>query len=112
MLRAYEKDWNRGLDILWLSNILYDYTAGYPFLISRLCQIMEQNSPEGWSKEEFQYAVRELLKTPNTLFDDLSKKLSEYPELKEMIYHILFHGRKLPMKRRTIASKSEKCLVS
>ncbi|MEY8482703.1 hypothetical protein AALD74_12725 [Lachnospiraceae bacterium 48-21] len=94
MLRAYEKDWNRGLDILWLSNILYDYTAGYPFLISRLCQIMEQNSPEGWSKEGFQYAVRELLKTPNTLFDDLSKKLSEYPELKEMIYHILFHGRK------------------
>lgn len=94
MLRDYENDRNIGIDVDWLSNTLLDYTCGYPFLVSRLCQIMEENAPEGWSKEGFQQAVRELLKTPNTLFDDMSKKLSEYPELKEMIYSILFQGRK------------------
>lgn len=94
MLRDYETDWNIGIDIPWMSNTLYDYTSGYPFLVSRLCQIMAQNPPESWSKEGFQDAVREFLKTPNTLFDDMSKKLSEYPELKEMIYNILFQGKR------------------
>ena len=94
MLRDYENDRNISLNIDWLGNTLLSYTSGYPFLVSRLCQIMDENAPEGWSKEGFQQAVRELLKTPNILFDDMSKKLSEYPELKEMIYSILFQGRK------------------
>ena len=94
MLKDYETDWNIGINIPWMSNTLYDYTSGYPFLVSRLCQIMAQNPPESWSKEGFQDAVREFLKTPNTLFDDMSKKLSEYPELKEMIYNILFQGKR------------------
>ena len=94
MLREYEQDWHMGIDIPWISHALYDYTSGYPFLISRLCQIMAQTAPNGWSRDGFQRAVRELLKTPNTLFDDMSKKLSEYPELKEMIVSILFQGKK------------------
>lgn len=94
MLRDYEKDWNTGIDITWMSNILYEYTSGYPFLVSKLCQIMAQNGRTGWSQDGFQCAVRELLKAPNTLFDDMSKKLAEYPELKEMIQSILFQGKK------------------
>ena len=94
MLRDYEKDWNAGIDITWMSNILYEYTSGYPFLVSKLCQIMAQNGRTGWSQDGFQCAVRELLKAPNTLFDDMSKKLAEYPELKEMIQSILFQGKK------------------
>ena len=94
MLRDYENDRNIGMDIDWIGNTLLSHTSGYPFLVSRLCQIMAENAPEGWSKDGFQQAVRELLKTPNTLFDDMSKKLSEYPELKEMICSILFQGRK------------------
>ena len=94
MIRDYENDWNMGIDIAWMSSILYEYTSGYPFLVSRLCQIMAQNGREGWSREGFQGAVRELLKAPNALFDDMSKKLAEYPELKEMIHSILFQGKK------------------
>ena len=94
MIRDYENDWNMGIDIAWMSSILYEYTSGYPFLVSRLCQIMAQNGREGWRQEGFQGAVRELLKAPNALFDDMSKKLAEYPELKEMIHSILFQGKK------------------
>lgn len=92
MLRDYENDRNIGIDVDWLSNILLDYICGYPFLVSRLCQIMEENAPGGWSKEGFQQAVRELLKTPNTLFDDMSKKLSENPELKEMSFEMKLYN--------------------
>ena len=94
MLKEYEDDWNMGIDIAWMSSILYEYTSGYPFLVSRLCQIMAQDAPKGWSREGFQCAVRELLKEPNTLFDDMGKKLADYPELKEMIQSILFQGKK------------------
>lgn len=94
MLRDYANDHNLSIDIDWLAHALLNYTSGYPFLVSRLCQIMEANAPESWNKESFQQAVRELLKTSNTLFDDMSKKLSEYPELKEMIQSILFQGKK------------------
>ncbi|MCD8133017.1 MAG: AAA-like domain-containing protein [Clostridiales bacterium] len=103
MLRQYESDWNTGMDVEEISHYLYDYTSGYPYLVSRLCQIMaegvKEDEPESerlrhWSREALQIAVREILKKPNTLFDDMSKKLADYPKLKEMIYSILFQGKK------------------
>lgn len=103
MLRQYEADWNTGMNVEEISRLLYDYTMGYPYLVSRLCQIMADGVPEfgsrseraaHWSRDAFQIAVREILKRPNTLFDDMSKKLADYPKLKEMIYCILFRGEK------------------
>ncbi|MCD7714873.1 MAG: hypothetical protein LUI39_00275 [Lachnospiraceae bacterium] len=81
MLSQYEADWNTGMNMDRISQLLYDYTMGYPFLVSRLCQIMARNvteystrdeKKESWDDEAFQRAVRELLRTPNTLFDDMS----------------------------------------
>ena len=40
-----------------------------------------------------------LLKEPNTLFDDMTKKLLDYPKLKEMLQSILFTGVNFPFKR-------------
>ncbi|MCD7883972.1 MAG: AAA-like domain-containing protein [Lachnospiraceae bacterium] len=101
MLLQYEMDWDTGMDADNISQLLYDYTSGYPFLVSRLCQIMAQNVTEAspkeerakaWSAEAFQDAVREILRKTNTLFDDMVKKLADYPKLREMIYSILFQG--------------------
>ncbi|MCD8015495.1 MAG: AAA-like domain-containing protein [Lachnospiraceae bacterium] len=103
MLQQYEEDWHTGMDIPKISRLLSDYTSGYPFLVSRLCQIMaqaviESSSKEerqrAWSSEAFQDAVREILKRSNTLFDDMVKKLADYPKLKEMIYAILLQGKR------------------
>ncbi|MCD8021907.1 MAG: AAA-like domain-containing protein [Lachnospiraceae bacterium] len=104
MLRQYEDDWHTGMDIDAISQLLYDYTRGYPYLVTRLCQIMAESMTgcesaeekiKCWNQEAFQNAVCELLKKPNTLFDDMSKKLADYPKLKEMIYSILFQGKKI-----------------
>ena len=40
--------------------------------------------------------MKELVTESNTLFDDMVKKLDEYPELKKMLYMILFRGEKIP----------------
>ena len=73
---------------------IYSYTSGYPFLVSRLCQILDEKSLE-WNKEGLLQAVKSLLHERNTLFDDIVKKLYEFPEMKQMFKDILLNGRKI-----------------
>ena len=67
---------------------IYDYTAGYPFLVSRLCQLLDEKvclMPEyaskkaAWTKDGFNAAVRLLLQENNTLIESLIGKLLAYP---------------------------------
>lgn len=41
------------------------------------------------------------MKEPNTLFDDMTKKLLDYPQLQEMLQNMLFGGIDFPFKRET-----------
>ena len=38
MLQEYESDHRTGDEYIKMSELLYAYTAGYPFLVSRICQ--------------------------------------------------------------------------
>lgn len=98
MLTDYEKDHLTGMDIPLLSSLLYDYTSGYPFLVSRICKILDERiaqdlpSASAWTKAGFLEAIRLLLTEKNPLFDSLSSKLDNYPELKQLLNHLLFQG--------------------
>lgn len=102
MLTAYENDHNTGMNLQSLAELIYDYTSGYPFLVSALCKIMDeeisgaQNKAAIWTDNGLTEAVRVLLKQPNTLFDDMIKHLVEYPELNAILQSILFEGREYP----------------
>ena len=83
MLHAYEHDYDTGMDVLQMAENIYNYTSGYPFLVSRLCRIMDEILPgrkdfqekkEIWTQTGFLAAVKELLTESNTLFDDMVKK--------------------------------------
>ncbi len=67
MLRAYETDVHTGMDVESMADLLYEDTSGYPFLVSRLCKIMDEELPrtaefssalESWSREGFLAADR------------------------------------------------------
>lgn len=45
MLTEYESDCHTGMDIALLSGLLYDYTSGYPCLVSRPCKFMDERIP-------------------------------------------------------------------
>ena len=101
MLLSYEKDHQTGMDISLIAGLLYDYTSGYPFLVSRLCKIMDEKLPGQtgyddktftWSKDGFQAALQLLLSESNTLFDDMQKKISDNPCLKKILYELLYEG--------------------
>lgn len=42
MIAEYEADHHTGMDMGQMSRLLYDYTAGYPYLVSRLCKFMDE----------------------------------------------------------------------
>ena len=103
MIQEYEQEHRIGMDVKEISRILYDYTSGYPYLVSKICQLLDErvSDVQVWTREGILSAVKVLLKEPNTLFDDMTKKLLDHPQLKEMLQNILFAGVDFPFKRET-----------
>lgn len=91
MLAEYKADHNLSFDEKDVAQLIRDYTSGYPFLVSRICQIIDAEELP-WDKEGVQKAVNEIVMERNTLFDNMIKKLDEYPELKDILKRILFNG--------------------
>ena len=96
MLQEYEVDHLTGMNVEQMAKMLSDYTSGYPFLVSRLCQLMDEvvgAKNQAWTKDGFQEALRILLSEKNTLFESLNEKLTSYPELNTMLESLLFTGK-------------------
>ena len=101
MLRDYAADREVEVDIHRIVAEIYGYTSGDPYLVSKICKLIDeakasQPASGSWSKEDVAEAVKVLLKEPGTLFDDMRKKITDYPELRKMIYAILFRGETYP----------------
>ncbi len=95
MLAEYKTDHELTFDENEVAQMIHDYTSGYPFLVSRICQKIEQEEWT-WNKEGVQKAANAILMERNTLFDNMIKKLDDYPELKKLLKGILFEGKKKP----------------
>lgn len=95
MLHAYEQDHHTGMDINKMAALLYGYTGGYPYLVSKLCRLMDEKicAASAWTKDGFLEAVRMLLSENNTLFESLTGKLTNDPELCQMLRELLFLGK-------------------
>lgn len=104
MLYEYEADHHTGMDIDEMAALLYDYTSGYPYLVSRLCMFMGERIPgRAWTKEGFLASVKMLLEDPNPLFQSLISKLNDFPELNRVILRLLFQGQSIAYNADDIA---------
>ena len=92
MLVEYEKDYNTGMDISAISQEIYNYTRGYPFLVSRLCQHIDKKFDKNWTLEGVQEAVKIVLAENNTLFDDIYKNLGNYQDFYNLMYGLIISG--------------------
>ena len=95
MLAEYKADHSLSFDEKAVAQEIRDYTAGYPFLVSRICQIIDAEQMP-WNKDGVQKAVNKILNEGSTLFDDIVKKLDEFPELSRTIKSVLFQGMRYP----------------
>ena len=97
MLKEYEADYHTGMKVQEMAQLIYDYTSGYPFLVSRLCKFMDEDLSinSAWTYQGFHEAVRMILSEKNTLFESLMGKLMNYPELDDMLQTLLFTGKSI-----------------
>lgn len=105
MLKGYEADYHTGMDIFLLAELLYQYTSGYPYLVSRLSMFMDERIPgsvdfpdrsSAWTREGFMEAEKRLVNENNTLYRSLIGKLADYPALKSVLHEFLFAGKPIP----------------
>ncbi|MCP5496859.1 MAG: AAA family ATPase [Leptospiraceae bacterium] len=76
-------------DISSISKEIYKFTSGYPFLVSKICKVIDEDLDKDWSMEGIQKAIDNILKERNTLFDDLIKNVDNNKELYDLLYSIL-----------------------
>ena len=100
MLYEYEADHKSGMDVEQVSNEIYNWTGGYPFLVSRICLLLDMyldgerftDLSKRWTVEGVSEAVRRILIEKNTLFDSLLGKVYDNPDMSRILERILFAG--------------------
>jgi hypothetical protein len=97
MLEDYIRERGVSMDVSEMSYGLFYYTSGHPFLVSKLCKMMDEEllplkQAFSWTAEDLRIAVKQLLKETNTNFESLTKQLEKHPELSRMIQRIVIDG--------------------
>jgi len=93
MLVEYENDHETGMDIETMSKEIRAYTSGYPYLVSRLCQKIDEKLDRDWTLIGLQKSIRLILIEQSTLFDDIFKNVRSNSELRDLLYCILINGK-------------------
>lgn len=94
MLTDYENEHHTGMDISKTSQLIYDYTSGYPVLVAEFCKSMDELSD--WSSHGIIEANKQLLIKKTPLFESLIGKLEDNESLRKLMHGILFKGQKIP----------------
>ncbi|MCD8012145.1 MAG: AAA-like domain-containing protein [Lachnospiraceae bacterium] len=101
MLSEYERDYHTDMDVREISRLIFEYTSGYPVLVSGICKQIDENLAEtsafpnraaAWVPEGVTEAVRLIEHENQPLFEDMIKQLKDFPQLKDIIRRILFEG--------------------
>lgn len=104
MLLEYEADNHTGMNVETISKCIYEYTSGYPYLVSAICKWIDEKIygtkefqclADAWTEEGIRLAVRNILDEQLPLFGSMMRQLSEYPELKQMLNALLFQGKRV-----------------
>ena len=78
MLDEYEADHHTGMNTEAIAKSIREYTNGYPFLVSRICQLIDENVSktmslsEAWTGNGIDEAIKLILAENNTLFQSLT----------------------------------------
>lgn len=96
MIKEYSQDKNISMDIKEISEEIHFYTSGYPFLVSKICKIIDEDllldNTVAWNSESIKKAVKQLLQENNTLFDDIVKNIENNDELRDYIFDLIING--------------------
>jgi hypothetical protein len=89
MLDEYEKDHHTGMDIRRVAEEIYDYTSGYPYLVSCICQTIDEKLTDSWNIFGVGEAVKIIIKESNMLFDSLKRIVYDNESLSDSMEKII-----------------------
>ena len=101
MLEEYEADHQTGMDIQEVAEEIYQYTSGYPVLVSFICKKIDEkiykselfrDLNKAWTKQGIEEAIKDILIDQTPLFESMIRHLDDYPEMKQMFQSMLFQG--------------------
>lgn len=95
MLLEYEAEHGVLVNRKEVAEEIYAYTSGYPFLVSKICKMLDEEGYE-WSAEGVSQAVKSILGEEIPLFESLKDRLIDYPDMSARIQGILFSGESMP----------------
>ena len=104
MLKEYETDCRTGMNVQEVAEEIYQYTSGYPYLVSAICKYLDEDIPDRkgfedvssvWNKKGITEAVKMLLNANIPLFGSMMRHIGEYPDLRQMLYTMLFQGERI-----------------
>jgi hypothetical protein len=98
MLQEFSTEKGVKMDFQAIAERLFYFTSGYPFLVSKLCKMLDEDGiplvKQGeWHEKDLDLAVSRLVKESNTNFDSLINNLEHYSELYNLVYSLLIEGR-------------------
>ncbi|MBQ3566931.1 MAG: ATP-binding protein [Oscillospiraceae bacterium] len=91
MLTEYENDNHTGMNIPKISQLIYDYTSGYPVLVSGICKYIDEQGLT-WDNDGIVSAVKHIINEKTPLFESLINKLEDDEALCKLVYAVLFQG--------------------
>lgn len=101
MLTDYAAEHHMEMDVQAVTEEIYQYTSGYPVLVSAICKYIDEKlvrnndlekAKQMWSKEGVEASVKKILLDNTPLFESMIRHLNDYPEMKKMFQAILFQG--------------------
>lgn len=92
MLLTYCEDNNISFDTGVAARTIYTLTSGYPYLVSRICKIIDERLNRCWDIGGIQNAVKEMLNEKSTLFDDVMKNIKNNKDIRNTVYSLLIKG--------------------
>ncbi|TAF65857.1 MAG: AAA family ATPase [Cytophagales bacterium] len=101
MLKQYAEETDISMNIPEIAEKIYYYTSGYPYLVSKMCKVIDEiilpkTQKKHWTLENLEESFRYLV-NPNhttTLFDDLAKNLNNNSDLYDLVFDIVINGDK------------------
>ena len=99
MLEEYAAERGVQMDIPAIAQQLYDYTSGYPFLVSKICKVMDEEilpqkrtKLKTWTKNDLANVVHQIVHENNVNFDSLIKNLERHKDLYKLVFDMLVEG--------------------
>lgn len=89
MLDDYKKEKKRVFDSEAIAEKLFYLTSGYPFLVSKLCRIIDDKL--SWTINDLDIALSMMLTETNTNFESLIKNLENDRQLYDLVLKIIMN---------------------